>query len=619
MMRDMRVQILMAIVLFLSVTVIGDRFLRGVQVDLTEDSLYTISDGSRGLLAELEEPVTFTYYFSESLAAGYPSLLTYGQRVRDMLTALEGASGGNVLLTVIDPEPFSEAEDAAVEAGMSGVPLPDGTMFYMGLVVADQLDGVASIPFFAAEREAYLEYDLIKLVATLEADGLPTVGLLTTLPMQFGAGGPQAMLQGQSQPYVLYDQLSELFTLETIRPVFEVLPDDLDVLLIIHPPTLSDDQLFQIDQFVLGGGRLIAFLDPHAEAQNPQTQNPQAQMPSASDLGGLLAAWGVAMTNGEVVADGAHAQRIQTGGYGPDAIQSYVLWHGIPEAAINRTDVVTGPVNSLNLASTGALSALDGATTRFTPLVSTSAETQLFPAARAVGLADVRTLAREFAPTGEVYTLMARVEGPAKTAYPDRVSLDAGGSGASDLRADGDIHVVLGADADIVDDRFWVQVVNLFGQAIPRPIAGNGSLVLGLVEHMAGSDALLSLRSRGVINRPFTVVADLRRDAEQRYLAEEEALQAQLTEAEARLAALEARRDDTSDALYSPEQEAEIDRFRAQLLETRRALREVQRSLRTDIDRLGSTLAALNIAAIPVIILCVAAVRTIRRRRFVQK
>lgn len=597
-------QLLAGVLLFLSVVVLSDRYLRGAQLDLTEDKLYTLSDGTKEALQALEEPVRFDLYVSKELMAPYPILLSYAKRVEDMLQAFKRAAPSKVVVSVIDPEPFSEAEDEAVARGLEGVPLSDGSTLYLGLSVRDMLDGSDAIPFFATEREAYLEYDLIKLVTQLDDSAKARVGVLTSLPMAFGPGGPQAMMQGQSQPYVIYQQLREQFDVAMINEGFETLPSRLDVLLIAHPPLLTDDQLYQIDQYALSGGRVVAFIDPHAEAQNPR-----AATPMSSGLGGVLSAWGLDMAEGKIIGDQGHAQRISTGGYGSDSITSYMLWHAVPNDAIDDSDVVTGPIETLNLASVGALSIREDATTAVTPLIRTSRQTMLYDSARALGKADTNAIARDFVASGEQHIILARISGPAKSAYGERAA-------AEDGILEGDIQVVVGSDADLFDDRFWVRIVNLLGQQIPQPIAGNGALVLGLVEHMAGSEALLLLRPRGVTTRPFTVVEDIRRRAEARYLAEEQVLTQELEAAEARLAQLEGERSgDGSQALFSPEQEAEIDRFRVQMVETRRALREVKRGLRADIDHLGSLLAGLNIAAVPALILLVAFVRSWRHRR----
>lgn len=606
------IQILVAALVFLSVTVIEDRFFRGARLDLTAEGLYSLSDGTKDLLASYDEPITLDFYFSKTLATPFPQLLAYGKRVEDLLRAFQAVNPANVQLSIIDPEAFSEEEDEAVALGLRGIPLNDGSTLYMGLSAANAIDGEALIPFFAEEREKFLEYDLVKLLASLDTSSRNTLTLLTTLPMQFGPGGPQAMMAGQAQPYVLYEQLFDFFDVQELDPAFAEISAETDVLMLVHPPTLSDDQLFAIDQYVLKGGKALFFLDPHSEAINPR-----ATEPSSSSLGPLLGAWGVGIPEGRVVGDASLAQRVQMGGFGPDSVKDYVFWLAINDGFLSASDVVTGTIGSLNFASAGVIQSIEGSGTTLEPLVTTSAASMLYESTRAVGLPDPDSLLRDMAPTGETYVLSGRVKGAAQTAFPERVAeavIAAGTDASTAPIANGDINIVLTADTDLFDDRFWVQLQDMLGQRIAVPLAGNGSFVLNLADHISGSEALLSLRGRGISKRPFEKVDELRRAAEANYLVEEEELQNRLSETEARIAALESQNPDGS-AVLSPEQEAEIERFRAELLETRKALREVKRSLRQEIENLGDRLAFINIALVPILIVLYVIGRLFVRRR----
>ncbi|WCL54875.1 Gldg family protein [Gimibacter soli] len=600
--------IALMVLLFLSVTILGDRFLRGVSLDLTEDGLYTLSDGTIETIAALGEPVTFDLYFSRALATPYPQLLSFGKRIEDLVATLASRSGGKIILNVIEPEPFSEDEDRAVEAGLKGVPLSDGSTLYLGLAARNAVDGEASIPFFSQEREQFLEYDLVKLIGSLSDAGKKRLTLLTALPMQFGPGGPQAMMSGQAQPYVLYEQLREFYDVQEIAEDFTEIPAETDVLMIVQPPALNDDQLFAIDQFVLKGGRALVFLDPHSEAMNPR-----AMEPSPSALGVLLKAWGVEMPEGKVLGDAALAQRVQMGGYGPDSVKDYVFWLNIGKSNLNADDVVTGTVNTLNLASTGVLEPVEGATTTVTPLITSSSASMLFDASRAVGMPDPDGLMRDLVSDGKNHIIGARLSGPAKSAFPDRVKVDAPTVDAGGV-AEGSINLVLVADSDLFDDRFWVQVQNFMGERMAVPVAGNGSFVLNLADHIAGSEALLDLRARGIARRPFVKVEEMRREADAHYRSEEQALEEKLQSAEQRLAELEGQVPE-GQTVFSPEQEAEIERFRTELVETRKALREVKRELRAEIEGLGHRLAFINIALIPILLVLAALGRAYVRRR----
>ncbi len=612
----------LAAILFLAVNVAGERILAGARIDLTEDQLFTLSDGTADLLANLNEPVSLRFFFSKKAALPYPSILQYGNRVGDMLGEFEALAGGNIDLQIMDPEPFSEDEDTAVAAGMQGVPTAGGDTLYMGLVASDSTDQQTVIPFFAQEREAFLEYDLAKIIHSLSQAKKPRIALLTSLPMEYGPGGIMAFVQGKGKPYVIYQQLQQFFEIENMTAGFAAIPEDISVLLIVHPPALADRQLYLIDQYVLAGGHAVIFLDAFAEAAaaslaaGPSTG--AAPVAETSDLGPLLGAWGVEMVSSSIVADLELGQKVDMGGGGPRAVRDYVVWLGLRPPYMSDQDIVSAAVNSLNFASAGALRQIEGATTGFQPIVWSSGEAALIPADSARGTPDPDDLIRATTPDGQNYTLVARLSGPAASAYPEAVppvqeeeqavgdSIEETPMPAAHLvRSEGGIRVLLGSDVDFFDDRFWVQVQDFFGRPVATPFADNGAFVLNAVDHMAGSEALIGLRSRGTSQRPFRVVEQIRRQAEARFLAEEKRLQEKLTATEQRLVALESPGDmpgQTGAGLYNPEQEAEIQAFRQERLQTRRDLRQVQRDLRRDIDRLGNLLIAINILLLPLLL-----------------
>ncbi|MFN4163716.1 MAG: Gldg family protein, partial [Ferrovibrio sp.] len=598
--------------------------------------LYTLSDGTRNVLKAIPEPITLRFFFSDKLAGNAPQLRQYGARVRELLERYAALSNGMLRLEVIDPEPFTEAEDRAVQAGLQGINLPGGQL-YFGLVASNTLDQQQTIPFFQAEKEQFLEYDLTKLVYALSSPKKPTVGILGSLPLEYGPGGMMAAMRGQSQPYLILDQIKQFFDvkmLDATKP--EEIDDKLSVLILAHPKDLSAQAQYAVDQFVLKGGRLIVFADPYSETMaampNPMTGQP---MPPGADQSSLLPelfkAWGIEVVPGKFVADLALAQRVQTGRSGPAAVVDYIPWLAIPGERLSQEDVVTADLTQINAASMGAIRKLDGAAVTLTPLITSSNQAMLMDTNDLQGDPNPQVLAGKFKPTGETYTLAARISGPAKTAFPNGAPTQAkDGDKPADQKPAGQkdsgpqvmesakpINVLLVTDADLLDDRFWVRSQQMFGQNLYVPIAANADFLVNAIDNMSGSGDLIGLRSRGRSQRPFELIDNMRRQAEQQFLARQKALEQKLEATQKQLADLQSKTQEQSNALLSAEQQAAMDAFRDDLLNTRRELRGVQRELNRDIEGLQLLVKFINIGLMPLLAALVAVGLAIawRRRR----
>lgn len=606
--HGLRVLFLLAVagVLFVSLNVVVGKLFVGARLDLTEDKLFTLSDGTREIVAALDEPVTLEFYFSEQVVSPYPQLFRYGNRVRDLLLEIEHAADGNIDLRILNPEPFSEAEDEAVGAGLQGVQTASGEALYLGLVATDTTDQRTVMPFLSADREAFLEYDIAKTIYALSQSAKPRLAILSSLPLQYGPGGIMAYLQGQGQSYVIYQQLSQFFEIEMLDAVFETIPDGIEAFLIVHPPNLGPGQLYAIDQYVIGGGRALIFVDPYTEEAAVMAARPSAgglppeSIPPTSSLGPLLGAWGLDYDSSVVVADLEIAQRVNVGG--ARAILDYIIWLAATEDNLNSDDVVAGAVNNLNLATAGSLTLRDGATTTLTPLVSSSAVSSLIPVDMIRDEPDPDDLIRDMVPDDVVHTLIGRLTGPAASAFPDGPPEGVASGGPHLNASPGPVNIVVGADVDMFADRFWVQIQNYLGQSVATPIADNGAFIVSAVDHMVGSDALISLRSRRVSQRPFHAVDKIRRAAEARFLDEEKRLQDKLVATELRLEQMQSAQDAGAE-LLSVEQEAEVERFRDEMLSTRQQLREVQRNLRREIEALGTWVTVINVVGVPLVLI----------------
>ena len=593
-------------VLFVVLTMLASLLFRGARLDLTENGLYTLADGTRNIVSSLAEPVTLKLYFSDQASADLPQIRRYADRVWELMQELASHSDGNIRLERIDPLPFSEAEDDAARYGLEAVPLSQaGDQLYLGLVGINTVDGLERVPFLSPNREAFLEYDLARMVASLATPERPQVGLISGLPMSGGFN----MQTGQRNPaWSVYEQWQELFEITTVPATATELPAELDALVLVHPKQLSDDLLRSIDQFVLGGGRLLAFVDPYAEADPGEDPNDPASRflaERASSLGPLLENWGVDFDSDSFVADLGRALQVTIRQGQPPVRHPAIL--GLAAEDFSQSDIVTGELGLVNVASVGSLVDLERDGVDFEPLILSSDRAGLLPAERLRMLSDPSDLIAELGIDEGRHVLAVRLTGTVASAFAD--SLPEGGL------AEGALNAIVIADTDLLTDNLWVQRQNFLGQVLLNPFADNGALAVNAVENLLGNADLISIRSRSTSNRPFDLVDDLRREAEARLRATEQQLEAELAETENRLTQLQQSRGDADLSILTPEQEAEIDRFMEQRLEIRQQLRQVRRQLDEEIESLGARVKLINIALMPLLVTLVALLVAWRRRK----
>jgi ABC-type uncharacterized transport system involved in gliding motility auxiliary subunit len=636
-----------AAVLFVAINVIAAHVLRSARLDLTQQHLYTLSEGSKRTLAHIDEPITLRFYYSPRLGDEVPSYGIYAQRVREMLEEYAALAKGKIKLQILDPEPFSPVEDRAVAFGLQGVPLDQGgEQVYFGLAATNSTDDQQVIPFFQPDRERFLEYDLTKLIHSLAFPKKTVVGLLTTLPLE---GDFMAAMQGRPlEPYTVLEQLRQLYDVHTLSPEFDKVPDDVDVLMIVHPQNLSEKTLYAIDQYVLKGGKALVFVDPYSETQAAHANRYQPPSTTASSLDKLFAAWGIELEKGKVAGDRLNGRRVNAGSPGRPQAMEYVAWLSLKAQNLDHDDLITGDLSQINMASAGILKPRSGAKTTFTPLITTSTESEEIPVEKVEGLPDVAGLLNDFKSGGQKLTLAARVSGPADTAFPDGPPKPASAdkdkdkskeaakapekpADEKDTKKDAKeatpqlktaaqpINVVVVGDTDILDDRFWVQVQDFFGQRVAIPNANNGDFVANAIEVLSGGNDLISLRSRGTSVRPFEVVQNIQRAADDRYQASEKQLEQQLKDTQAKIKELQGKGGAQPNVTLAAEQSQAIDNFRAQMLQIRRQLREVQLALRQDIDRLKAGIEFFDIAFVPLLVgiaaIVLGIVRMQRRKR----
>jgi len=412
----------LALILLLSVNLFASSALRNAKADLTQQRLFTISDGTRAMLRSVDEPISLRLYFSKRLGEAASVYGRYFERVRALLQQYSDLSGGRVELAIFDPEPFSDAEDKAVAAGLRGVRLnQDGEVGYFGLVGSNSTDTDATIPFFTTDREAFLEYDLTKLIYTLANPKKRVVGLITSLPLD-GGMNPMAMMGGGRQlpPQMIMEQIRDFFDVKTLAQDVKEIPADVDVLMVAQPDKLTPEAAYAIDQYVLGGGKILALVDPVAEMGG--RMGPMGMMGGGGpspEFVKLLKAWGVDFDASKAVGDIANARRVQFGGGARPTVTEYVAWLGLDRRSIDEKDVLSGGIERLNLASAGFLSKAEGATTQVTPILVTSPQAMQIPAEKFSGAPDPVALLRAYKPEGKLLMLAARIAGTANSAYPD--------------------------------------------------------------------------------------------------------------------------------------------------------------------------------------------------------
>src|SRR5579862_72733 len=622
--------IALAAVIFVGLNIAADATFTTTRIDLTENKLFTLSPGTVHTLETLQEPITLKYFYSKKVGSQYAAINAYAGRVRDLLGEYVAHSHGKIILQEIDAEPFTQAEDQASAAGLTGAPTETGDLLYFGLVGTNTIDGKETIAFFAQDREPYLEYDLTSLIYRLTMPKKPVIGIISSLPLETGAGGMAALLQGQAHPFIAYEELRQSYETKNIQQDFDRIPADVSMLIIAHPPPLAPKQMYAIDQYVLGGGHALIFLDPMSEIAQAMQGGGQGMAPSSSDMRDLLKAWGVDYDSSKVVLDRSLAQAVRTSADPRNPVTRYPLWLHFDASDFDSHDQVTANLQAMNLASVGAIAPLKGATTTFEPLVRSSDEASLMDAIQAKLDPRPEDLLAQVVPTGRRYTIAARISGPVKTAFPGgQPTVTAAGkppeknplkSADSPLKASREpINVIIMADSDIFDDKFWVHTENLYGRQLASPFADNGAFIMNAVENLSGSNDLISLRTRATSSRPFTVVQKLQAQAQAHFQQEADGLKQKLSDTETRLHALEqgggANAQAQSGAALTPEQQREIAEFKREVAATRTALRTVQHNLRKDIDALGSFLAFINIALVPILVAAFAIVLAILRRR----
>lgn len=613
------------VVLLLTINLVSGLFLKNIRIDLTEDHLYTLSEGTQNILGNLKEPVTLNFYFSEKLFSAAPAIATYGKRVRELLEEYVSLGNGNITLVVKDPEPFSDEEAEAMHYSLQGIPVDTaGSLAYFGLAAVNESGSWKGIAHFQSEQEETLEYEMSKLVYSLTNPKRPVVGLMSRLPIDGSAANAYV---GKTREWFILSQLKRSFDVRVLDDDVEEIPDDIDVLMVVYPRDLDDKTLFAIDQHVLSGGRTLMFLDAFSEADisidklEKKVEDYSTPIKDAIPRK-LLDAWGVELVQGFVAADRRAATRIKSriGGLERGEVD-YVVWLTLGKQNFNSSDPVTGKIQSLVMASSGVLRKSGDVDTRFTPLVMSSDQSMPVDAASIQFFTSPEELLQMYTPGGEPFTLAAKLSGQVKTAFPEGVE---GADNDQRLTESTEsINLIVVADTDMLRDMFWVSFQDFYGKRAAVPSADNDTFVINALDNLSGSNDLINLRSRGRSVRPFVKVTDLRSVADQEFRIKERILQEKLSEVGHKLKQLQKNAiGDTGSSgtvEIGPEQLEEINKFRAEHIKIRKDLRNVQHALSKDIETLGVKLKVINIALLPLIVITMAITLGLIRLRLAAK
>jgi ABC-type uncharacterized transport system involved in gliding motility auxiliary subunit len=626
----------LAFIVFIATNMFLNVWSPAVRLDVSEDKLYTLSDGTQSILQSIDEPLALHFFFSERLGKEVPLYASYSRRIRELLVEIVAVADGKVVLVEHNPEPFSKAEDLAVAHGVQGIPVDQGSeLSYFGLSGINSVDVLELMPFFQTEREKLLEYDIMQMINTLSNTEPAVIGIMSSLPVM---GDMSAQMQGQPLvPWSIAKKIKDNFSVINLPQSIDDLPSNIDVMMVVHPQQMNQRAIYELEQFLFRGGRAMIFVDPKAESD--LSLGPNTTSSSTDNIQFLLAQWGIEIPTGRLLGDKSMALRINAGTASQPLPAEYLVWLRVSAAQMNQDDPVVSQLPDMNLASAGFIVQKNDSTLSFKPLITSSLNSNTISVDKVLGLRpNIIGLLDAFKPDGNSYVVAARLRGSATTAFangppqrtitktaqelvknPDRPQLQ---------QATEPMNIILVADADLLEDRFWLRKQQFFGRDVEEQIASNADFVVNSLSNLSGSDKLLTLRSRGVSLRPFEKVRTLQQQSASLLQEKERDLQDKLKKIQTDIASFGGINnidDKNSNQLrvelsLTEEQRAKLEKQRLQMLSTRQQLRAVKRNLREDVEQLETRLQFLNIGLMPIIVSIVAMLiggfKLYRRRRY---
>ncbi len=598
------INLLVALVVFISFNIIIAKVVINKKIDFTSDKLFTLSKNTKSIVQDLNEQIKIKLFFSETLSKEIPQIRDYERRVRELLLAYSDLSK-NIKLEIIDPKPFTDLEDLATTYGIQGLQLnQEGEKFYFGTILTNSVDDMVVIPYFDISRERFLEYDLTKSIHNLANTEKPVIGLISGLPFAGGLSSRKGEPSYQ-KPFYLYQNIQEFYEIIDLTNSLDKIDNNIDQLLIIHPKSLSDKTLYEIEQFVLKGKGATFFIDPFSEFEKTNN-DPSLDVSSIpkSDLNKMFKKWGFSIEPGMIVGDIINGRKVSLGRPGDEKILTYILWLALQGELLSKEDIITENLDYLFFKSAGAIKNLNiNKNITLTPLVSTSINSMLVERFKIQLRAEPEALLKDFKSANTSHILGARIKGNFESSYS-----------VSDLKAMGidtkkhiynnNSNIIVFSDTDLLVNDAWLSNQQMFGRENIIPIADNGRLVMNAIESMSGGKNLIGLRGRGISNRPFLVVENLQKEAELLLIEKEISLKKELEETESKLNKLKDENFSANDSL-TYEQTETINEFNKKIFKIRKDLREVQRELGENIKSLETTLKLFNIWLMPFLVLLI--------------
>lgn len=581
------------------------------RIDLTKEKAYTLTPGTKAILGKLDAPVKIRFYYSQSSggANNVIALKTYAQRVEDLLAEYKQASKGRVIIEKFDPEPDSDAEDSAHVDGVEGQLLSNGEKFYLGLAV-HAVDATEAIPFLDPNRERLLEYDLSRAISRVANPEKPVIGVMSSLPVFGTQSNPMMMRMGQrgQDPWIFINELKSDYTVKQVEMTADKIDDDIKLLVVIHPKDISDKAQYAIDQFIMRGGKLVAFLDGLCMVDKTGQNLGQMQLPAGgSSLDKLLKAWGLQFDTGKVVAD--MNLKMRMGGRNGQPVEAPAVL-SVTSDGLNKDDVATSEIDNIWLPFCGAFTGTPVSGLKETVLVKSTKDSQLVEGIMASMAGE--NIMKDFKPSGVEYALAVRLTGKFKTAFPDGPPAEKKEDDKSDKKSEKpaetlketktDNAVVLFGDSDFLYDEFTVRQMQTPFGVLSQPLNANLNLAQNFVEQLTGDNNLISVRSRATLNRPFTRIREMQAHAQEAYQSKIKELEASLQETQQRVNELQRNKEKGQRFILSPEQQAELENFKKKEADVRVQLKQVRKNLAHDIDSMENRLKWGNIIGMPLVV-----------------